>query len=95
MTWVHEKARKIVFPTATFRKCVNTGKGILGAEYKKVTNAVMINQNHSWINKMEKIAEPMRPIKNKIRCNCLFFIFHMTFSVGPPTFGGVRYQWKL
>jgi hypothetical protein len=65
VTCIQEKARKIVFPIATFLRCEKMGWEILGAEYKKVTKAVIPSQNQCSIKSNVKMPEPISPIMNK------------------------------
>jgi len=44
VTNIQIKARKIVFPIATFRNARKKGWGILGAEYRKVATAAISSQ---------------------------------------------------
>jgi hypothetical protein len=39
VTYTHTRVRKIVFPIAIFRKALNQGCGIFGAEYRNVITA--------------------------------------------------------
>ena len=66
VTNIHTKARKMVLPRATLLNTLKMGRDILGAEYRKVTKADMINQGQKWKSLTRKKTDPASPMRKRM-----------------------------
>jgi hypothetical protein len=78
ITHFSEKGIKALFYSSLliFFKWLKGGKGILGAEYKKVIKAVASNHSQWCSNRIQNQPAPIKPMIKNMKCVFLFRMDH-------------------